>query len=149
HGFRPVYTLRQDIRVISGEGTADNPYDLGVYYDDEIIRLYGIYERTIKFHSGINDEVITETQYYNPYSVFYTSDVEAPKPSLSGLEEYNWQGLGYRGDTNAEPEDYTISEGVIIENPDETFDTSLGDYTTDDDITSVTGTSGDTGPYIR
>ena len=150
HGYRPVYTLRQDIRVISGDGTADNPYNIGVYYDDEIIRLYATYKRTIKFHSGINGEETDETQYYNPHSVYYTSEVEAPLPSLTGLEEYKWKGLGYRIDREAGVENYIVAEGVYIEDTDYTGEDDTGDtgnnYTAIDDTEDqyeLTGSSGD------
>ena len=152
HGYRPVYTLRQDIRVMSGDGTADNPYNVCAYYDDEIIRLYAIYQRNIKFHSSINNEETTEIQYYNPYSTDYTSEVEAPLPSLTDLEEYNWKGLGYRPDKLADAEVYTVAEGVYVDDTgdtDYTDDTSMYDtndttnpYTDEDDITADPNNTG-------
>ena len=141
HGCRHVYTLRQDIRVISGDGSEEHPYELSVYYDDEIIRLFAIFKRTIKYHYGISGEEATELQYYNPYETYFTSVVDAPIPLLTGLEEYNWAEVGYRPDREADTELYRVGENIYVEYDEEDDTADTGEHTTIGEYVDITYTN--------
>ena len=78
-----------------------------------IIKLYAIFNRTIKFNSGLNCATTsTAEQRYNPYKTTGSiTSVSAPSPSMTGLSdtELGWAPIGYRANKTAGEQAYAVT----------------------------------------
>ena len=82
------------------------------------LNLYGVYQRTITFNSGVNCATHpTEKQYYNSNN-HTVSEVNFPVPSVTNLSGTGWSAIGYRRDTTASSEaHYAVTTAVAKHSP--------------------------------
>ena len=116
HGYRPVYTLKSDVQITGGNGTVNHPYIINgtvANPDENSVRLYAIFERNIKFNSGVNGTISsTATQYFNPVDASLISEVQAPDASLTGIDNTTWVSNGYRADKQASNYEYIANTNI-------------------------------------
>ena len=136
YGYRPVYTLSDNIIIVSGDGSAGNPYVLYGFESDSlnsIVKLYAIFERDINLYSGNNCNVISnKKQYFNTNNTELVSEVQSPMPSITGFQEYGWNAIGYRIDTEPQEEEFSVTTQNMNIKPEYDFYNP-----TDDTLTTI------------
>ena len=116
YGYRPVYILNSTIFVEAGDGSENNPYIITGYSrmtQKGRVKLYAIFERDVKFNSGVNGATSsTIKQYFNPIDSSLTTEVPAPQPSFEGMDNGKWNCIGYSKNSQLSNCDYKANENV-------------------------------------